>query len=61
MLLVAFIFFNTFNFMIIVFCVQEIRFLRSQLTDAQTNLAVLRSELAQLRSDYEEQEAQLVA
>jgi len=40
---------------------QEIRFLRSQLTDAQTNLAVLRSELAQLRNDYEEQEAQLTA
>ncbi|XP_029211869.2 ras and EF-hand domain-containing protein homolog isoform X4 [Acropora millepora] len=41
--------------------VQEIRFLRSQLTDAQTNLAVLRSELAQLRNDYEEQETQLTA
>ncbi|XP_078366535.1 ras and EF-hand domain-containing protein-like isoform X8 [Oculina patagonica] len=41
--------------------VQEIRFLRSQLTDAQTNLAVLRSELAQVRNDYEEQEAQLAA
>ncbi|PFX24600.1 Ras and EF-hand domain-containing protein [Stylophora pistillata] len=41
--------------------VQEIRYLQSQLTDAQTNLAVLRSELAQLRNDYEEQESQLTA
>ena len=44
-----------------IFIMQEIRFLRSQLTDAQTNLAVLRSELAQVRNDYEEQETQLAA
>lgn len=46
---------------ILLLIVQEIRFLRSQLTDAQTNLAVLRGELAQLRNDYEEQETQLAA
>ena len=38
---------------------QEIRYLRSQVTDAQTNMAVLRSELAQLRNDYEDQTVQL--
>ncbi|XP_031561375.1 ras and EF-hand domain-containing protein-like isoform X6 [Actinia tenebrosa] len=39
--------------------VQEIRYLRSQVTDAQTNTAVLRSELAQLRNDYEDQTVHL--
>lgn len=37
------------------FNLQEIRYLRSQMTDSQTNTALLRSELAQIRSDYEDQ------
>lgn len=38
---------------------QENRFLKSQVTDSQTSLALLRSELAQLRSEFVEQSEQL--
>ncbi|EDO40856.1 predicted protein [Nematostella vectensis] len=41
--------------------VQELRYLRSQVTDAQTTVAVIRSELAQLKNDYEDQSSQLEA
>ena len=37
----------------------ENRFMKSELTDAQTNLALLRSELAQLRQQHEDKVREL--